>query len=278
VAAANHDKEGLNLMVYNRCVGTRYCSNNCPYKVRRFNLFIYTSAYPNTVKMVQNPDVTVRSQGVMEKCSYCLQRINRAKMTAKSEGRQVKDGEAMTVCQQTCSSGAIAFGNILDKNSVIAERKSNNRNYQILAEFNTRPRTSYLAKLRNPNPTLDQGQSTSTGSNSQLPISMADSSLRQESNMLVESPLIAGNPTFQSVTNTISRIVDDKTRLNWYIVITFTGSLALLMFGMIGWLILRGVGIWGVNIPVGWGWAIVNFVFWVGIGHATNVSNMNHST
>jgi molybdopterin-containing oxidoreductase family iron-sulfur binding subunit len=154
VGATVHTPEGLNTMVYNRCVGTRYCSNNCPYKVRRFNFLLYSDYDTESLKFMRNPDVTVRSRGVMEKCSYCVQRIEAAKIKADIENRVIADGEIVTACQQACPTEAIIFGNINDKTSKVAKRKAEERDYQVLTDLNYRPRTTYTAGVINPNPEL----------------------------------------------------------------------------------------------------------------------------
>ena len=151
VAATVHDAEGLNIQVYNRCIGTRYCSNNCPYKVRRFNFLQYADQQTPSLKLMRNPEVTVRSRGVMEKCTYCIQRISAARIEAEKEGRIIREGEFQTACQQVCPTEAIAFGNINDPESKVSKLKRQALNYELLGELNTRPRTSYLAKLKNPN-------------------------------------------------------------------------------------------------------------------------------
>jgi molybdopterin-containing oxidoreductase family iron-sulfur binding subunit len=156
VGATVHTPEGLNAMVYNRCVGTRYCSNNCPYKVRRFNFLLYSDFETESLKLLRNPDVSVRSRGVMEKCSYCIQRISAAKIEADKENRAIRDGEIVTACQQACPASAITFGNINDKRSKVARLQADGRSYQVLADQNTRPRTKYVAAVLNLNSELQE--------------------------------------------------------------------------------------------------------------------------
>jgi molybdopterin-containing oxidoreductase family iron-sulfur binding subunit len=168
VGATTHSAEGINEMVYNRCVGTRYCQNNCPYKVRRFNYLQYSDQQTPLIKLLNNPDVTVRSRGVMEKCTFCIQRINQARIEAEKEERPIRDGEVVTACQQVCPAQAITFGNLNDniangrRGSKVRQLREHPLNYGLLEELNVRPRTTYLAKLWNPNPRLGGGAAASS--------------------------------------------------------------------------------------------------------------------
>jgi molybdopterin-containing oxidoreductase family iron-sulfur binding subunit len=142
-------------MVYNRCVGTKYCSNNCPYKVRRFNFLQYVDETTPIIQLQRNPNVTVRSRGVMEKCTYCVQRINAARQLTKVENRTIQDGEVLTACQQVCPTQAIVFGDLNTPGSQVATLQAEKQNYKMLNDLTTQPRTTYLARFSNPNPTIE---------------------------------------------------------------------------------------------------------------------------
>jgi molybdopterin-containing oxidoreductase family iron-sulfur binding subunit len=154
VTATVHSPEGLNDMVYNRCVGTRYCSNNCPYKVRRFNFLLYQDWDTPQYKLMRNPEVSIRSRGVMEKCNYCTQRISQARIEAQKDDRKIADGEVLTACQSVCPTGAIIFGDMNDPLAKVHKIKQDKRNYNLLNELNTQPRTTYMSALKNLNPEM----------------------------------------------------------------------------------------------------------------------------
>jgi molybdopterin-containing oxidoreductase family iron-sulfur binding subunit len=156
VNATVHSTEGLNDMVYNRCVGTRYCSNNCAWKVRRFNFMLFQDWTTPQYQLMRNPEVTIRSRGVMEKCTYCVQRITHARIASEREDRALRDLEVLTACQQACPTNAIVFGDINNRSSAVTRWKQNPRNFVVLEELNTRPRTSWLAAVLNPNPALPE--------------------------------------------------------------------------------------------------------------------------
>ncbi|MFP4228342.1 MAG: Fe-S-cluster-containing hydrogenase [Salinivenus sp.] len=162
VAATVHSPDGTNQMIYNRCIGTRYCANNCPYKVRRFNFYDWTNTLPTEVQMAQNPDVTVRSRGVMEKCSWCVQRIRGAQQQADNEDRDLQPNEVETACQQACPTDAITFGDLNNPESDVVAEKENPRRYELLSYLNTKPRLSYLGRVRNPNPRLEEALESAT--------------------------------------------------------------------------------------------------------------------
>jgi len=149
VLATVHNDEGLNTMIYNRCVGTRYCANNCPYKVRRFNFFDYSKQYVEPLNLVLNPDITTRSRGVMEKCTFCMQRIRTAKDKAKASGKGVAEGDIKTACQQSCPTDAITFGNTNDESSLVSKLRNNPRGFHVLEDLNVKPQITYLEKVRN---------------------------------------------------------------------------------------------------------------------------------
>jgi molybdopterin-containing oxidoreductase family iron-sulfur binding subunit len=170
VAATVHSPDGTNQMIYNRCIGTRYCANNCPYKVRRYNFFDWTSTLPTEVQMAQNPNVSVRSRGVMEKCSWCVQRIRQSQQQADNEDRDLYPNEVETACQQACPTDAITFGDLNNPESDVVHEKENPRRYELLSYLNTKPRLSYLGRVRNTNARIEEALSSEEDETESAPV------------------------------------------------------------------------------------------------------------
>ncbi len=260
VNATVHSSEGLNDMVYNRCVGTRYCSNNCPYKVRRFNFFLYADWTTESLKLLRNPDVTVRSRGVMEKCTYCVQRINDARIAGRdARTARIRDGEVVTACQQACPAEAIVFGDLNDPDEPRRQAARPSRaTTRCSASSNTRPRTTYLAVGAQSEPELRGRMSDEPSSaHERRGSSAARSSGR-------------GTPSHRSPTRSARSCSTQRTPRGWFIGFAHRASSLLHAAAdrRVDLPVRSGIGIWGINIPVGWGFDIINFVWWIGIGHA----------
>ncbi len=243
VEATLHDSEGLNLMVYNRCIGTRACNAYCPYKVRHFNYLHYSDA-PDSIQAQRNPDVTVRARGVMEKCTYCVQRIVAGRVASAKEDRPIRDGEVVTACAAACPTRAIQFGDLADQGSVVAAARKNPRNYALLGELNTRPRTTYLAAL--------------------VPERQEGMSMPNEAVARGKAGFLAGENAESAI---VARIADiafaHPSARRWFIAFGISVLLALWLVVALGWLFYWGIGVWGNNIPVGWALDIVSYDWWM---------------
>ena len=261
VEASVHDHEGLNVQVYNRCIGTRFCQSNCPYKVRRFNWFGYADGqeYRNLgdpiVKAANNPDVSVRARGVMEKCTYCVQRISRARRLAERETRLIREGEVVTACQAACPTRAIHFGNLIDPDSTVSKLRREPRHYVLLGDLGTRPRTTYLAKLRNSNPELRGGRMTVASAFDRAPA-------------LEERPILPRTINDRTITDLVCAPLMRPAGRRWWIafLICSVGTLATI-YGVYT-LFTEGIGVFGNNTSVVWGFPIANYVWWIGLGNA----------
>ena len=274
VLATTHSEEGLNEQVYNRCVGTRYCANNCPYKVRRFNWFDYPHE-DRLQNLVFNPNVTVRSRGVMEKCTFCVQRIEETKIEARRLGQPLADGAIKTACEQVCPAQAIVFGDLNDPKSRVAALADSRRAYRVLEELNTKPAVRYLKLVRRSRQTCKELPQTRTRSRPcrafvafVIPCATIRSTRWISSRRQRHVPLIAGRKSAADVTRDVCGALDAKPSGLWWIGLALSSSALLLGVVAVSYQIATGIGTWGLNTTVGWAFDITNFVFWIGIGHA----------